>query len=370
MDDIVNLLKKLNTHIANNIRVCMPAKIETYDFKTQQASVKIDMQELFDDNSSIDYPVISGVPVIFMASGGASITMPVNRGDYCLLVFSDRDLSNWLLGGEGQKPDSTRMHDLSDAVAIMGMFPFNKGPRAENNTDMVIKYDGSKITLKPEGVINIETTKNINIQAVELININSKNAVISTIEDTKVNCKNITVASSESVIFTSKNTNITTTEDIKLNCRNASIVASEDVDINCKNANIISSGDATIDCENLTATVNNNIISNSATTKITTNGNLDINCTDATIIASNNISTKSTKLIHTGDISITGNLELGGTGSGANGGALQIKGGINNTQGTIISNGVVLETHTHRYNEAVAGSTPTVVILGFTGIAN
>jgi hypothetical protein len=45
----------------------------------------------YHDESYSDYPMISGVPVIFPRSGGASITMPVKVGDGCLIVFLDRD---------------------------------------------------------------------------------------------------------------------------------------------------------------------------------------------------------------------------------------------------------------------------------------
>ncbi len=400
MDDIVNLLKKLINHTSNAIRVCMPAKIETYDFKTQQASVKIDMKELYDNGVSIDYPVVSGVPVVFMSSGGASITMPVNRGDSCLLIYADRDMSNWLLGGTGQKPDSTRMHNLSDAIAIMGLFPFASGPRAENNTDVLINYSGSKIMLKPNGVINIETTKDVNIKAVETVNITSKNANINTIEDTIINCKNLTVMSSELITLNSKNNNITTTEDVNINCRNASIISTDNITINSKNANMTTTEDLIINCKNMTATIAENMIAKCTTAKITATGNIEIEsvdtkltatgninatCVDATIIASGNINTTAVKFIHTGDMQISGNLELQGSGSGSNGGAIVFSGGITNTGtitstgdfnntgsitntgGTMSSNGITLETHTHSYIEPVVGSSPTAVTPAFTG---
>lgn len=395
MDDIVNLLKKLSNHVSNSIRVCMPAKIETYDFKTQQASVKIDMKELYDNGSSVDYPVVSGVPVVFMSSGGASITMPVNRGDSCLLIYADRDMSNWLLGGTGQKPDSTRMHNLSDAIAIMGLFPFASGPRAENNTDVLINYSGSKIMLKPNGVINIETTKDVNISAVETVNINSKNTNINAVEDAIINCKNLTVMSSETITLNSKNNNITTTEDITVNCRNATITSTENITINSKNANITTSEDLIIDCKNMTATIAENMTAKCITAKITATGNIEIEavdtkvtasgninatCVDATIIASGNINTTANKFIHTGDMQITGNLQLDGVGSGPGNGQItlsgivststvNVNGGIVNTGGTISSMGIVLETHTHSYLVPTIGSSPTAATPGFTGPA-
>jgi phage gp45-like len=337
MDDIVDLLKKLTSHVSNGIRVCMPATIETYDFLTQQASVKIDMQELYEDGETIDYPVVSGVPVVFMASGGASITMPVNRGDYCMLIYADRDMSNWLLGGTGQKPDSMRMHNLSDAIAIMGLFPFTSSARAENNTDVLITYSGSKIILKPNGIINIETTKDVNVQAAETINITSKDANVNIVDTVNINSKQL---------------NVTTTNDVAINCKNANITATEDVAVNCKNANITATEDATL--------TSNNIIINAAT-------NVDIICENANIVASSALNSKSPTFTHTGNMRITGNLELEGAASGKNEAALTVNGGITSTGGVIKSNAVTLDTHTHSYSAPVVGSSPTAAVPATTG---
>jgi hypothetical protein len=156
----------------------MPGVIEEYDFKAQKASVKIDMHELLDDSSSIDYPVITDVPIIFPRSGRASFTMPVLRGDSCLVFFLDRDISNWLIGTDSKKPNSRRRHSLNDAVAIMGLNPFSKPSPAKNNTDVLLTYAGTEIALKPDGKIDIHSSKEITIKA-ENILVNCTNAKVN-----------------------------------------------------------------------------------------------------------------------------------------------------------------------------------------------
>lgn len=216
-NDIVDFAKRIVDHAGSNIRVCMPAKIETYDYKTQKASIKIDMKELYSDKSEVDYPVVSGVPVIFPNSGGASITMPVKTGDTCLVMFADRDISGWLLGG--QKPESLRSHALTDAVAILGLKPFTKTSNAENNDDLLISYAGSSIKLKPSGVIVIESTKELKI--------NSK--------DITINCENVTLTSTNNVTITSELTSITSTGDTSINCENAIVTSNNDLFLNAAN---------------------------------------------------------------------------------------------------------------------------------------
>ena len=172
-----SLIQTLSRKISSNLRVAMPATIEEYDFTTQKASVQIDIKELFDNETSIDYPVISDVPVIFPRSGGASLTMPVKRGDNCLVMFLDRDLTAWALGASKKKPNSQRMHDLNDAVIVMGLNPLSTKSLATNNTDLLITYDGSSIVLKPNGAIDINSAKALNIKAENVV-INCTNANI------------------------------------------------------------------------------------------------------------------------------------------------------------------------------------------------
>lgn len=381
MSDIVDLLNKLKQDISNSIRVCMPAKVESYDFKTQKASVKIDMKELFENGTTLDYPVVSGVPVVFMASGGASITMPVLKGDNCLLIFADRDLSNWLFGGSGQKPNSTRMHNLSDAIAIMGLSSFNTTSKAENNTDVLINYSGSKITIKPDGVLSIETTKDININSGEVINVSSKNINVTSSEDINVNSKNINVTSNEDININCNNANVTAQELINVNSKNINLTTTEDTNITCNNSNIIVNETANISSKNIIINNSEVITVNSKTANITTSENVNITCVDAVITASNEIKTTSVKFIQTGDMSISGNLELGGNASGIGGNSpvsfsagITNKGDINNdgdinnygnivnSGGTIRSGIVILDTHTHGYSAPVVGSEPTAAI--------
>lgn len=201
------IMKALQERICSNLRVSMPGTIENYDFKNCKASIKIDMQELYSNDTSVDYPVISNVPVIFPRCGGAEITMPVKRGDTCLVIFMDRDINSWLLGASGKKPETRRTHHLNDAVAIMGLKPFSKPSSAENNTDLKISYEGSKIVLKPKGIVEIESTKEINIKTEGVI-INCKNAVIKSDEKTFIECQNANIKANENASIECQNANI------------------------------------------------------------------------------------------------------------------------------------------------------------------
>ena len=330
MDDIINFVQKLNSSISSGLRVCMPGTIESYDFSVQRASIKISMKELYNNGKELDYPIVNGVPVVFMAAGGASITLPVNRGDTCLLIFADRDMSAWLRGGIGGKPDSTRVHNLSDAIAIMGLQPFSKAGGAKNNDDLAINYAGSTISIAKDGEINITTTKSVNLKSVENINIESKNVTIKATELLSADSKNATVKISDALTLESKAATVKISDALSLDSKSATVKISEILTLECKTANATIAETATVGSKNL-------ILNISETTTT--------NCKDAIITVSNEIKTTG-KLIHTGELNITGDVKTTGS--------------ITAT-GAIKSGSITLGSHTHSYTMPIAGSTPTAV---------
>jgi hypothetical protein len=144
----------LENKITKNLRVAMPGVIQKYDFKKQQADIKINLLEAFGEQT-IKYPIIANVPVLVNRSGGATISLPVKKGDTCLVIFFDRDIASWLKGGNDLKPKTTRQHHITDAVAIMGLVPFSKLATVKNNDDVTIQYDGTEIAIKPRGIVDI-----------------------------------------------------------------------------------------------------------------------------------------------------------------------------------------------------------------------
>ncbi len=304
------VINDLMRKISGGVRVAMPASIESYDFKTQKADIKIDMQELYQNGTSLDYPVLSGVPVIFPRCGGASITMPVLRGDTCLVMFLDRDSTAWLLGGKKVKPKSMRSHHLSDAVAIMGLCPFTNKSPAKNNTDMLISFDGSFVTLKPKGIIDITSAKEINVKTEGVI----------------INCKNANVMAEESIDVTCKNVTVKASTNLAVECQNANIKATEILNAECKTLITKVSESASVECQN------------------------------ASIKASGTIDTETPNFTQKGNMKIDGMLEV--TGTSLLTGKLTSQNGIENSGANLISNGKIFETHTHTYQDVTTVIAP------------
>lgn len=100
-------------------------EIVSFDKTDQTASVRIlhRQNENYDLNltEDVDYPLLGKVPVVILQGGGANITFPINAGDQCLLLFSDYMIDNWWVSGDVSTSDFPRRHDLSDAIAIVGL---------------------------------------------------------------------------------------------------------------------------------------------------------------------------------------------------------------------------------------------------------
>lgn len=129
---------------AVDLRVSIPASVESYDAQKQRASVKPLLNRRYADGEEAELPVIAGVPVVWPRAGGAAMTMPVQKGDGVLLVFSDRSLDGWLVKGGKVTPDDPRHHDLSDAVAIPGLVSFADAPGHADDGVVVGFKDGAR----------------------------------------------------------------------------------------------------------------------------------------------------------------------------------------------------------------------------------
>jgi len=119
-----NMTTALTDDIMSNLRVALPGIIQSFDPEAVTCVVQPAVKGYESDDagkkSSLSLPLLVDVPVIFPRGGGVTLTFPVKAGDECLLVFSDRCIDFWWQNGGVQESVDSRMHDLSDAFAIVG----------------------------------------------------------------------------------------------------------------------------------------------------------------------------------------------------------------------------------------------------------
>lgn len=117
------LVKTLQIAIDNalaNLHTATIAKVTAVNATTIDCQVVINR---YVDGVEREITVFPDVPTVTLQGGGSYIQMPIAVGDYCLLVFGERCFDRWYEGQDNALPAEYRLHDYSDAVAIVGLNP-------------------------------------------------------------------------------------------------------------------------------------------------------------------------------------------------------------------------------------------------------
>lgn len=116
----------------------------------------------------IQYPTLIDVPVIVMSGGASNLTMPIQKGDQCLIFFNDREIDSWFSGGGQQTNLSVyRLHSFADGIAIVGLFPTGKSiPNYDATRALLRENGGAQVGVNPSNSLinlqnNITSLKNV-----------------------------------------------------------------------------------------------------------------------------------------------------------------------------------------------------------------
>lgn len=162
--------------INEQFRVALPAIIQSFDPEAVTAVVQPAIRYIERDNdgnkSTKDYPLLVDVPVVFPRGGGCTLTFPVKEGDECLVIFADRCIDFWWQSGGIQEPVDGRMHDLSDAFAIVGPQSQAKKISGINTSAVELRSDdgAAKLSLNPaSGAINGTAPGGFNLNGLKIL---------------------------------------------------------------------------------------------------------------------------------------------------------------------------------------------------------
>lgn len=115
MQEFVDSVNKTAKKAVSEIHTAVPAVITAFDAAKGLATVQPKAKFKKPNGETMDYPSVSGVPVVFPQSKSVTIAFPIKAGDNCLLVFGEKALDYWLYGKE---TDTDLSFDLSNAIAI------------------------------------------------------------------------------------------------------------------------------------------------------------------------------------------------------------------------------------------------------------
>lgn len=162
MSEIVDLInEQIKRKFIEGIFTSLPAKVlKVSDYQNLQV---VDVQPLIgtieEDGVELVPPIIYNVPVILLGGGGALISIPLDIEDTVLLMFSMKDISTWQKGeGSYTVADSTRLHNINDAIAVTGLYA-NKSTLKPDPNDVVIKFKSSEIRIAADDTATIKADK-------------------------------------------------------------------------------------------------------------------------------------------------------------------------------------------------------------------
>lgn len=178
--DLINAVERLvKTYLYENLNTCTIGRIESYDPDKRRARVTPVISKKYANGEVSQYQPIEDIPVMFLQTTKATIKIPVKKGDFVLLLFTQRPIDNWKYKGGIVEPDDTRKFDITDAIAIPGILPFNiSGVDSGDNEDIEIIHEKANIILKSSGEMLLEND-NCSIEVgTSLVKINGDNLTV------------------------------------------------------------------------------------------------------------------------------------------------------------------------------------------------
>lgn len=172
----VEALNKFLRDKLRNVHTIKPAIVTKV--VGNRVSVKPLTTTKYHDGSHLPFDVLDDVPLMIYSGqrGKARVTVPVGAGDLVMVLCSDRNTGD-LLNSTVTKPT----HYLSDEITPLELYPILAIPcfftipteEAISSTDIVIENGSTKITVSPDGNVEIDTDADIVANAGGDVNINS-----------------------------------------------------------------------------------------------------------------------------------------------------------------------------------------------------
>lgn len=153
-NNINNLANSIIEAVFESLNCVKIGRIIKFYTEDKTADVEILTKQKKADGSFQNISILKKCLVL-----GNKITTPILEGDDVVVLFNDYDLNSYFETGTAQEPYSTRKHDLSDGIVLMGL----------NSLVNAIQYDNSAICLNYEQTringnleVNGDTTQNGN----------------------------------------------------------------------------------------------------------------------------------------------------------------------------------------------------------------
>lgn len=210
---LINLFENAVKVVFSTLHCIKIGEIQSFDKQNQTATVKILHKKINEFNLNErelnDYSLLEQVPIVVMGGGGTYITHPIKQGDQCLLLFNDYELDGWWSSGEGRPSYFSRNHDISDAIAIVGLNSLLS--LIQNYSDFLELHfsDSSKITIGDTvEIVNTQTNVSGNLTVNQAIvgkttttsELHDSRGISGTFTDTGVSASGMSLTITDGII--------------------------------------------------------------------------------------------------------------------------------------------------------------------------
>lgn len=195
LSDLLDLLKKeimlgLNCHHVGTV--------QSFDPSTMTVTASINYTKTFFQLNptsgkyvpvQVNYAPVLKAPIVSLGGGPVNLTMPIAKGDECLLMFNDRDMDNWFSAGTTTQPVATsRLHSFTDAFCLVGVKSIPNVLKAYDTVRALITNGNAAVGINPTN--NKVTIKNTSIGTLNTVLGN----ILTQVQTIATQCAAITVA--------------------------------------------------------------------------------------------------------------------------------------------------------------------------------
>lgn len=162
--DLDDLLAEDRETIFSNINCVQIGRIEKVN-DNQTVEVSIQFLRRRPGGETARYPLLVDCPYIVWQGGDSFINMPIAPGNYCLILFNDRNIDDWWDTGNVAIPNDTRKHSLSDGIAIIGLNPGFQALSYDSSNIRIVgpSAGGAFININSDGSVDINAPAGLNI---------------------------------------------------------------------------------------------------------------------------------------------------------------------------------------------------------------
>jgi len=172
-----DILNSVISQVSTSTNCVQIGTIQSYDPESCTVEVSINFKAELSDGRIFDYPLLVDCPVVFLTGGSSYVSMPIETGDTCVVLFNDRDMDNWWYDGSVTVPSSARVHSLADGMALVGVR--SQANKITLKDNIVEVFGGSNKVNLGNSAVSLKYLMDTFIDAVAAITVGGSNTPLS-----------------------------------------------------------------------------------------------------------------------------------------------------------------------------------------------